>query len=140
VRDLEALVLHLVAAHEQLQAVALQECPSNIRPEAHAHAALGAGPAHARVRVAPQHLAHEALVRRLSEAVDCAQLIQRHVVAREEAAVDDEHLFAQNRAERQAAEELLEELHHRLVEFGANLACEPGQRSWCQRHAEGSVA
>ena len=38
VHDFKAFLLHLVAAHKQLKAIALQECFCHIRPERDPHA------------------------------------------------------------------------------------------------------
>ena len=77
----EALFLHLVAAHQQLQPVALEEGLGDVRAEGYPDAALAGRAAQARLGVAPQHLAHGPLIRRLPEAVLRAQLVQRHVCA-----------------------------------------------------------
>lgn len=58
--------LYLMAAHEQLQAIVLQKALRDIRAKGDANAALAGRAAAARLRVAPQQLAHQALLWRLS--------------------------------------------------------------------------
>ena len=55
----------LMAPDQQLQAIVVQEALGDIRAKAHADAALAGGPPGAVCRVAPQQLAHEAILWRL---------------------------------------------------------------------------
>ena len=67
------------------------------------------------------------LIRRLSESVSGADLIQRHVITREEATVYNKHLVRQHSTQRQAAEDLGEELYCAFVVLGPHLSFESVQ-------------
>lgn len=62
---LETRLPHLMAPDQQLQAIVIQKALGHIRAKAHADAALAGGPPGDVCRVAPQQLAHEAILRRL---------------------------------------------------------------------------
>ena len=62
--------MYLVAAHKQLQAVVLQEALRDISAKGNPDAALAGRAPAARLRVAPQQLAHQALLWRLPVGAD----------------------------------------------------------------------
>ena len=55
-------------------------------------------------RVRPQDVAHEALVWRLAQAIDGADVVQSDAVLAEQAAVDDENLEQESWRERESGE------------------------------------
>lgn len=100
VGHLVAFVLDLVAPDDVVEFVVLQEGLRHVRSELDADSAFGRRSAILGLRVGPQQLAHQALLRRLPVAVDRAQVVQRDSVLREQATVHDENLLVDAVAER----------------------------------------
>mmetsp|Transcript_8424 Transcript_8424/g.22899 ORF Transcript_8424/g.22899 Transcript_8424/m.22899 type:complete len:334 (-) Transcript_8424:348-1349(-) len=122
--DLVALLLHLVAADDQLQAVLLQEVLGHVGSEGNTDPALGGYSPLSWLGVAPQHLRHQPGIRGLLLSVHSPDRVQRNVVLREEASVDHEDLVLDDVAERQEAEGLAEELVEVLVVLLGDLSLE----------------
>mmetsp|Transcript_7011 Transcript_7011/g.19921 ORF Transcript_7011/g.19921 Transcript_7011/m.19921 type:complete len:468 (-) Transcript_7011:31-1434(-) len=122
--DLVTLLFHLVAPDHEFQVVGLQEVVCHILSECDADPALRRRAALAALRVAPQHLRHEALVGGLAVAVHLPDGVEGDVVRREEAPVNHEDLLVDDVAERQEAERLAEERVQVLVELFGYLALE----------------
>ncbi len=72
-----------MAANEQLQLVVLQEVPRDVRPKRHAHAALAGATPSRRLRITPQQLAHQSLLRWLPAHTQTATHISKQHLAGE---------------------------------------------------------
>mmetsp|Transcript_88209 Transcript_88209/g.246809 ORF Transcript_88209/g.246809 Transcript_88209/m.246809 type:complete len:317 (-) Transcript_88209:327-1277(-) len=99
--DLKAVVLQLVAPDDQLQTVRQEELARHVLAKGDAHAALGGAAAADGCRIAPEHLRHEALRRRLATAVHFAERRQRHAVLGKKPPVHHEDLAVEDVAEGQ---------------------------------------
>eukprot|EP01139_Manchomonas_bermudensis_P024510 Amastigsp_a842847_614.p2 type:complete len:395 gc:universal Amastigsp_a842847_614:1441-257(-) len=122
--DEVALVLDLVRANEQLEAVALQKSLRDVGTKCNADAALRHRAAGIGLRIGPQELAHEPRVRRLALAVDGFDVGKGDAVAGEQPAVHHDDFPAENDAQRERVEQLGEERIEAVVVLGANLALE----------------
>jgi hypothetical protein len=124
VHDLVALVLDLVAAHHIFEAVLLEEGAGDVRAELHADASLALRTTARVLRVGPHQVAHEAVLGRLTIAVDLANVVQSDAVLGEQAAVHHDHLGLDDVAEREEIEELGEYVEHLRAVLGFDLAIE----------------
>ena len=119
-----ALLLDLVAPHHVLELVARQESLGDVRSELYADAALALRAAARILRIGPHQVAHEAVLGRLSIAIDGAYVVQRDIVAAEQAAVHAYDLAVDDVTQRQAVEYLGEEAEHLRRVLGLDLALE----------------
>lgn len=76
VADLVTLVLHFVAAHDVVHAVRVQEVLGDVGTELAADPSLGRGSSAHGLRVAPEQLAHDALLRRLAVSLGLPDIVQ----------------------------------------------------------------
>lgn len=110
--------------YDVIQSVAFTESLRNISAELNANASLTDRPLVGELgRIAPEQIAHDAGVRRLSESIDLANVVQRDVLLRQ-AAVHDQHALVQAAAERQRIEHVRDEVVHQPRVFRLNLALE----------------
>mmetsp|Transcript_13091 Transcript_13091/g.28852 ORF Transcript_13091/g.28852 Transcript_13091/m.28852 type:complete len:265 (-) Transcript_13091:1041-1835(-) len=115
VLDFIPLLLHLVAADDEFEVICLKEVGRHILPKRYANAPLGSHAAVARLRVAPEHLCHQALIRRLAVSIHLPDRVQRNVVLREEASMDNKDFRVDDVAQRKEAKRLAEQLVQLLV-------------------------
>ncbi len=103
-----------VTSNDSLKPVLLAESLSNIRSKLHAYAALARTTARLRLRVCPEHLHHQTCLTRLPllVAIKFANVVQRNIVIREEATMEDEVLLSNQGGERQRREALGEEFEY----------------------------
>ena len=103
---------NFVAADDRLQAVLFTEPLGDIRAELHAHTALAGPTAGLRLRVRPQHLHHQPSLPGLAllVPVEFPDIVQSHIVVREEAAVKDEELLADQGGQREGGKAFREQL------------------------------
>ena len=111
---LVALGLDLVRTNDVVEAVLLQEGLGDVGTVLDAHASLRLGAAVRVLRVRPHQIAHEAVLGRLSVAVDLADVVQRHVVLAKEAAVHHHHFRVDAVTQRDLIEDLREQVEHLL--------------------------
>lgn len=78
-------------SHNVVDVIEFTEGLSDVRSELNANASLGLRSSRRVLRIAPHEVAHESLLRRLSIAIDGAQIVQSDPVAREQAAVHAEY-------------------------------------------------
>eukprot|EP00962_Isochrysis_galbana_P021762 scaffold6436_cov113-Isochrysis_galbana.AAC.3 len=79
-------------ADHKLEVVALEEIRRHVGTEGEADTPFARRAARTRLRVGPKDLRHKTLIRRLAPPVDLPDVVDRHVVARKEAAMHDQHL------------------------------------------------
>ena len=93
---------------DEVEVGALQELGDDVGPEGERHTAVALPPPlGVRVRVRPQHIAQQALVRHFRRALDVAQLLEL-CEGGGEAAVHADDLLLDHRDERQAVERVAE--------------------------------
>mmetsp|Transcript_92004 Transcript_92004/g.259949 ORF Transcript_92004/g.259949 Transcript_92004/m.259949 type:complete len:302 (-) Transcript_92004:458-1363(-) len=99
-----------MATDHELQIVFLEEIFGDVLAEGDAHTAFRRHAAPASLGVAPQHLGHQTLVRRLTVPIHLPDGIQSNIVLREKAPVDHEDLSIDHVAQRQQTERFAEHL------------------------------
>lgn len=102
----------LVTADDSLQAVLVAETLCYVGTELHADAALAGAAAGEWLRIGPEHLHHETSLAGLLllVAVELADVVERDVVVREETAVEDEVLVADQGGKWEGRETFREQL------------------------------
>ena len=101
-----------MAANDVVQFVVVKELPGHIWTELASHSSLAGRPAQHGLRIGPEQLAHDPLLRRLPTPLGGPDVVQGDPVLGEEAAVHDQHLASQTVRERQPVVHLGEQLAH----------------------------
>lgn len=103
---------NLVTADDGLQTVLVAETLGNVGTKLHANTALAGAATRERLRICPEHLHHETSLTGLLllVTVELADVVERDIVVREETAVEDEELLANQRGEREGRETFRKEL------------------------------
>lgn len=117
------LHLALMRTHQQLQVVLLQETLRHVLAKHNTRLSSRRLTTHAIHRIRPQYVLQQT-VHTVREAVDLLDVLNRHSVLLEQAAVENQHSSVQNGANRQRAETLREQLHDRGVVLRLHLALE----------------
>ena len=98
-----------MAANDVVQLVVVKELPGHIWTELASHSSLAGRPAQHGLRIGPEQLAHDPLLRRLPTPLGGPDVVQGDPVLGEEAAVHDQHLASQTVGEGQPVVHLGEE-------------------------------
>lgn len=103
---------NLVTADDGLQTVLVAETLGNVGTELHANTALARAATRERLGICPEHFHHETSLTGLLllVTVELADVVERDVVVREETAVEDKELLANQRGEREGRETFRKEL------------------------------
>jgi hypothetical protein len=109
-----SLHAHLVASDNCLQVVLVAELLGNVRPELHPNTTLAWASPWFLLRIGPEHLHHETRLTRLPllVAVQLPDVVERHVIVREQAAVENEIVASDQGGEWKGREALREEFEN----------------------------
>mmetsp|Transcript_81159 Transcript_81159/g.173667 ORF Transcript_81159/g.173667 Transcript_81159/m.173667 type:complete len:264 (+) Transcript_81159:34-825(+) len=120
--DAVALLAHLVASDDKIQAICLQEVLGYILTEGDANTALRRRTTSARIRIAPEHLYHKALVRRFAVAIYPPDVVDGDAILREKASVHYEDGVIDDVTQRQQVEGFAEEHVQARIVLGRHLS------------------
>lgn len=123
-----AELLHLVRSNYHSQSIVVKEAMAHVGAEGKSDAALGRATARLRLRVCPQNIGHEALLRRLAETIDLLHVLKLDTVLGEQASVNDKNLLcsiSDNMTKRESIENFLEELVNSVGVLCLDLSFEP---------------
>lgn len=138
VLDFVAIHTNFVASNDCLKAIVLAEFLSNVGSELHSNSSFAGSSTGFILRVSPQHLHHETSLTRLSlvVSIELSNIVQRYVVIREQTAVENKILLAnqcgQWKSRKTLREELEDPVRRRSVGFPQILSMES---SVVKRHA-----
>lgn len=122
---LDFITVHanFMTSNNSLKAVLLAELLGDVGTELHPHTSLTWATTGFFLRIGPQHLHHQTSLTRLSlvVSVQFADVVQSHAVIREQAAVEDKILFANECSQRQGGERLGEELEGSVQQLALGL-------------------
>ncbi len=117
-------VLALVGSDEHLKVIGIEKALGDIWPELHTDTTLGRAAAGHALRVRPQHVGHDARIRRLHEAVDFTHHVEGDTILGEETSVKNKDFGVDDASEGHCPEAVGKRSHVLHAELCLDLALE----------------
>jgi hypothetical protein len=110
--DFIAFILDFMGSHKDVQFIVVEEILSDVGSEGKADSSFAGVAAGEFPGVAPEDFAHDAFLRRFTEAELTFDVIKADIVLGEEASMDNKDSFVEDMAEREVAEKFAEAFVH----------------------------